>query len=198
MNSRQVLSNKNKKIVLFASGKGTNAENIINYFEEHPSIRVSHVFSNKADAEVLTRAYMHDNITVAQFDKQSFYHTNEMLDLLTEIDPALIVLAGFLWKFPEPIIEAFPNKIINIHPALLPKYGGKGMYGEHVHRAVLDNKEQESGITIHYVTKNYDEGEIIFQETTKVEPNDTLRSLSDKVHVMEYKNYPKTIEKLLS
>lgn len=198
MNSWQNFSNKNKKIVIFASGKGTNAENIINYFEEHSSIRVSHVFSNNAKAEVLTRAYMHDNITVAQFDRHSFYETNEMLDLLKEINPAIIVLSGFLWKFPEHIIEAFPNKIINIHPALLPKYGGKGMYGEHVHRAVLNNKEQESGITIHYVTKNYDEGKIIFQETTKVEPNDTLRSLSDKVHVMEYKNYPKTIEKLLS
>lgn len=198
MNSRQDLSLKNKKIVLFASGKGTNAENIINYFEEHPNIGVSHVFSNNPAADVLTRAYMHDHITVAHFDRDSFYETNEMLDLLKDIDPAIIVLAGFLWKFPEHIIEAFPKKIINIHPALLPKYGGKGMYGDHVHRMVLKNNEKESGITVHYVTKNYDEGEIIFQEKTGVEANDTLRSLGDKIHVMEYKNYPKTIEKLLS
>jgi len=198
MNSRQDLSIKNKKIVVFASGKGTNAENIINYFEDHSEIGVSHVFSNNPEAEVLTRAYMHDHITVAHFDRKSFYETSEMLDLLKEINPSLIVLAGFLWKLPEHIIEAFPQKIINIHPALLPKYGGKGMYGEHVHRAVLKNNEKESGITIHYVTKNYDEGEIILQETTQVEENDTLRSLSDRIHVMEYKNYPKAIEQLLS
>lgn len=198
MNSKQNLSIKNKKIIVFASGKGTNAENIINFFENHPEIGVSHVFSNNSKADVLTRAYMHDHITVAHFDRKSFIETTEMLELLNEIQPTLIVLAGFLWKFPEHIIEAFPNKIVNIHPALLPKYGGKGMYGDFVHRAVLKNKEKEAGITIHYVSKNYDEGEVILQVKTEVEPNDTLRSLSDKIHVLEYKNYPKAIEKLLS
>lgn len=198
MNSKHKLPTKNKKIIVFASGEGTNAENIINYFEPHNTINVSHLFSNNPNAGALQRAYMHENITVGHFDRQSFYDTDEMLDLLKDIQPSLIVLAGFLWKFPEKIIDAFPNRIINIHPALLPKYGGKGMYGDHVHRAVLENNESESGITVHYVTKDYDEGKIIFQLKTKVEDNETVRSLRDKIHVMEYKNFPQVIEKLLS
>lgn len=187
-----------KKIVIFASGAGTNAENIINYFErDDSSIQVTHVLSNNPEAEVLERAHQHDVIAV-QFDKFSFYDSPEVLNLLQEIHPDLIVLAGFLWKIPAPIIAAFPKKIINIHPALLPHYGGKGMYGDHVHRAVLENQEKESGITIHYVNEVYDEGEIIFQEKVEVEPNDTLRSLRDKIHVLEYRNFPKVIHQLLT
>ena len=188
---------KTKKIVIFASGTGTNAENIINYFErESDEIKVSHVLSNNPKAEVLERAHLH-NVTVAHFDKFSFYQSQEVLDLLKEIDPDLIVLAGFLWKIPGFLIEAFPKKIINLHPALLPKYGGKGMYGDHVHKAVLKNNEEKSGITIHYVNEVYDDGEIIFQVEADVESNDTLRSLRDKIHVLEYRNFPKVIHKLL-
>lgn len=188
---------KTKKIVIFASGTGTNAENIINYFErESDDITVSHVLSNNPNAEVLERAHAH-NVTAAHFDKYSFYQSQEVLDLLKEIDPDLIVLAGFLWKIPDFLIDAFPKKIINLHPALLPKYGGKGMYGDRVHKAVLKNNEEKSGISIHYVNEVYDDGEIIFQAEVDVEANDTLRSLRDKIHVLEYRNFPKVIHKLL-
>lgn len=187
-----------KKIVIFASGTGTNAENIINYFERVSGhIQVTHVFSNNPKAEVLERAHQH-NVAAVQFDRFSFYKSEEVLDLLKEINPSLIVLAGFLWKMPEEITRAFPKKIINLHPALLPKFGGKGMYGDHVHRAILEQGETESGISIHYVNENYDEGELIFQEKVEVEPNDTLRSLRDKIHVLEYRHFPKVIHQLLN
>lgn len=188
---------KTKKIVIFASGTGTNAENIINYFDRTPSqVEVSLVLSNNAKAEVLEKAHFHD-VKAAHFDKYSFQGSEEVLQLLKEINPELIVLAGFLWKIPQFLIEAFPKQIINIHPALLPNYGGKGMYGDHVHKAVLENKEKKSGITIHYVNEVYDDGEIIFQKEVEVEPNDTLRSLRDKIRVLEYRHYPKVIHELL-
>lgn len=188
---------KPKKIVIFASGAGTNAENIINYFERQShQIAVSHVLSNNPKAEILEKAHLHD-VTVAHFDRFSFYKSEEVLQLLKEIDPDLIVLAGFLWKIPSAIVTAFPQKIINIHPALLPKYGGKGMYGDYVHKAVLENKEKKSGISIHYVNEVYDDGEIIFQEEVDVEPNDTLRSLRDKIRVLEYRHFPIVIHQLL-
>jgi phosphoribosylglycinamide formyltransferase-1 len=188
---------KPKKIVIFASGAGTNAENIINYFErESKQIGVTHVLSNNPQAEILEKAHFHD-VVVGHFDKYSFYESEEIVQLLKEINPALIVLAGFLWKIPEKLVKAFPQKIINIHPALLPKYGGKGMYGDHVHRAVLENKEKESGISIHYVNEVYDDGEMIFQEAVEIEPNDTLRSLRDKIRVLEYRHFPIVIHQLL-
>lgn len=190
-------SPKNKKIVIFASGTGTNAENIINYFNKVKNIEVSHVFSNNPNAKVLQKAHF-KNVPAGIFDRDSFYHSTEMLDLLQEIEPDLIVLAGFLWLMPESIIKAFPNQIINIHPALLPKYGGKGMYGDHVHTAVLENKEEKSGITIHYVNENYDEGQIIQQFEIDLEEVDTLRTLRDKIHILEYENYPVVIHQLLS
>ena len=187
-----------KKIVIFASGRGTNAENIINYFERiDAQITVSHVLSNNPKAEVLERAHLH-GVKAVNFDRFSFQESDEVLELLKEINPDLIVLAGFLWKIPLSIIKAFPEKIINLHPALLPKYGGKGMYGDRVHRAILENKEEKSGITIHYVNEIYDDGEIIFQDEVEVEPNDTLRSLRDKIHVLEYRNFPKVIRQILT
>ncbi len=185
-----------KQIVIFASGNGTNAENLINYFNQVENIKVSHVFSNNPKAKVLQKAHF-KNVPAGVFDKEAFYQSSEMLDLLQEINPDLIVLAGFLWLVPEDIIKAFPNKIINIHPALLPKYGGKGMYGDHVHLAVLKNKEQKSGITVHYVNGQYDEGQIIKQIEVDLDEVDTLRTLRDKVHILEYENYPKIIHALL-
>ncbi|MGM0634639.1 MAG: phosphoribosylglycinamide formyltransferase [Bacteroidota bacterium] len=187
---------KKKKIVIFASGNGTNTENIINYFENHDEAKVSHVFSNNSEAKVLRRAFQH-NVTPVHFDRESFYKTDEMLSMLQEIDPDLIVLAGFLWIVPAPIIKTFPDRIVNVHPSLLPKFGGKGMYGDRVHRAVLENNEPKSGITIHYVNEKYDEGEVIAQFETEVESNDTVRTLRDKIQILEYENFPKVIHQLL-
>ena len=185
-----------KRIVIFASGSGTNAENIIKYFKANKLAEVTHVFSNKLSAKVLKRATDLD-VKAVHFDRESFYKNNDVLHIVKDAQPDLIVLAGFLWKFPENIIEAFPNKIINIHPALLPKYGGKGMYGEHVHKAVVKNKEKESGITIHYVNENYDEGAIIFQASTEILPSDTAANVAAKIHKLEYEHFPKVIEKVL-
>ena len=139
-----------KKIVIFASGTGTNTENIIKYFQPRDQAKVVHVFSNSKSAKVLQKAYEQE-VNALYFDKPALYETNEVLNILKDTNPDLIVLAGFLWILPENILHAFPNKIINIHPALLPKYGGKGMYGMKVHQAVAENKEEKTGITIHYV-----------------------------------------------
>lgn len=185
-----------KKIVVFASGSGTNAENIIKYFHETGKAEVKAVFSNKRTAKVLKRAY-DLNVKALHFDREAFYETNEVQNVLKDIDPDLIVLAGFLWVFPEKILKEFPNKVINIHPALLPKYGGKGMYGMNVHQAVVNAKEVETGISIHYVNENYDEGETIFQTTTPVSPEDSAEEIAQKIHQLEYEHFPKVIEKLL-
>ena len=185
-----------KRIVIFASGSGTNAENIIKYFKANKLAEVTHVFSNKISAKVLKRAAdLH--IKAVHFDRESFYNNNDVLHIIKDANPDLIVLAGFLWKFPENIIESFPNKIINIHPALLPKYGGKGMYGKYVHEAIIKNQEKESGITIHYVNENYDEGGIIFQASTEILSNDTPDDVAAKIHKLEYEHFPKVIEKVL-
>ncbi|WP_373058107.1 phosphoribosylglycinamide formyltransferase [Zunongwangia sp. H14] len=182
--------------MIFASGSGTNTENIIKYFQDSPSTRVVAVFSNRKTAGVLRKA--HDlNVKALHFDRDSFYYSNEVLYVLKDINPDLIVLAGFLWVVPQNIIRKFSNKIINIHPALLPRYGGKGMYGEKVHEAIIENKEKESGITIHYVNENYDEGKIIFQTTVAIDPADTPESLAEKIHTLEYSHFPKIIEELL-
>ena len=197
MNNIKPKPSINKEIVIFASGTGTNAENIINYFNTIDNVKVSHVFSNNPNAKVLHKAHF-KNVPAGVFDRESFYETNEMLDLLKKIQPDLIILAGFLWLIPSSIIRAFPNQIINIHPALLPKYGGKGMYGDYVHKAVLANKEKNSGITIHYVNEAYDEGQIIKQFEVDLEDVDTLRTLRDKIHILEYDNYPQVIHELLN
>ncbi len=185
-----------RKIAIFASGSGTNAQRIIEYFTGHTSIAVSMILSNKKDAYVLVRAEQF-NIPAVVFDRQTFYESGEVLRILQENEIDFIVLAGFLWLIPVYLIRAYPRKIINIHPALLPKYGGKGMYGIHVHQAVLDNGDKESGISIHYVNEKYDEGAIIFQAKCEVLPDDTPESLAQRIHQLEYKHYPEVIEKLV-
>ncbi len=185
-----------KRIVLFASGSGTNVENIIRYFEHHPSVTVATVLTNKRDAKVLDRC-KRLNTSALFFNRPSFLTSNCILDFLKCQNPDLIVLAGFLLKVPENIINSFPNKIINIHPALLPKYGGKGMYGMHVHQAVKENNDAETGITIHYVNKNYDEGAVICQFKTQIASNDTHDDIATKVHELEYEHFPRVIENLL-
>ena len=185
-----------KRIIIFASGSGTNAENIIKYFQGQENAEVTHVFSNNLRAKVLKRAHAL-KVKALHFDKESFYDTNEVLNVLKDAKPDMIVLAGFLWIFPKKIIEIFPNKVINVHPALLPKYGGKGMYGNHVHEAVVRNKEKESGITIHYVNEHYDEGAIIFQAKTPISEKDSPEDVAQAIHQLEYKHFPLVIEGLL-
>ena len=185
-----------KKIVIFASGSGTNAENIIKFFQKTENTKVQAVFSNKKFAGALERAHKL-GIKALHFDRDALYNSNDILNLLKDMDPDLIVLAGFLWLFPSNIIQQFPDKIINIHPALLPKYGGKGMYGAKVHEAVIARKEKESGITIHYVNEKYDEGQTIFQATTPIDQNDDATSLAEKIHELEYRHFPEVIQQLL-
>jgi phosphoribosylglycinamide formyltransferase-1 len=193
---QKVENSPKKKIVIFASGNGSNAENIIKYFLKKGTAEVVAVFSNNRTAKVLRRA--HDlEVKALHFDREALYESDDVLNLLKDIKPDLIVLAGFLWMFPKKIIKRFPNKIINIHPALLPKYGGKGMYGMNVHKAILEQKEVETGISIHYVNDKYDEGELIFQTTTAIEANDTVEDIAEKIHQLEYEFFPKVIEKLL-
>ncbi|MDX1761735.1 MAG: phosphoribosylglycinamide formyltransferase, partial [Christiangramia sp.] len=151
---------------------------------------------NKKYAGALERAHKL-NIKALHFDRDAFYNSHEVLNLLKDMNPDLIVLAGFLWLLPSNIIQEFPDKIINIHPALLPKYGGKGMYGAKVHESIIAEKEKESGITIHYVNEKYDEGQTIFQATTKINENDTPESLASKIHELEYKHFPEVIQLLL-
>jgi len=184
-----------KRIVIFASGNGTNTENIIRYFQKSSLAKVVLVLSNKSDAKVLTRA-KNLGVPARHFSKETL-HSGEVLKTLTEFNPDLIVLAGFLLKLPENIISEFPGKIINIHPALLPKHGGKGMYGNFVHQAVIQAKDKESGISIHYVNDEYDSGAIIFQKSVSITPEDTPESLAKKIHELEYKWFPKVIEELI-
>lgn len=182
--------------MIFASGSGTNAENIIRHFQDSEVARVVAVFSNKASAKALVRAH---NLKVKAlcFDRDALYKTNEVYNILKDLNPNLIVLAGFLWLFPNKILRAFPNRVINIHPAILPKFGGKGMFGDFVHQAVIDQKETETGITIHYVNEKYDEGQTIFQKTFPISPGETLVGLAKKIHELEYRYFPEVIENLL-
>jgi phosphoribosylglycinamide formyltransferase-1 len=184
-----------KKILLFASGTGSNVENIIQHFKNHYEIIVVGVYTNNPNAKVLDKAKNH-NIPTLIFNREQLT-AGFVLDKIAELKPDLIVLAGFLWKMPEEIVKAYPNKIINIHPALLPKYGGKGMYGIKVHQTVLENKEKETGITIHYVNEHYDEGEFIFQEKVNIEECASADEIANKIHELEHKHFPQIIEKLL-
>lgn len=184
-----------KSLVIFASGAGSNAQAIIDYFKGNGLAKVSLIVCNKPNAGVLNIAHQ-EGIPTLLIDKVSFQDTATVQQLL-HLQPDLVVLAGFLWKIPAAMVAAFPNKIINIHPALLPKYGGKGMYGHHVHQAVVDNKEKESGITIHYVNEHYDEGNIILQATTKVDTNDTANDVAGKIHKLEHFYFPRCIQQLL-
>lgn len=185
-----------KKIVVFASGSGTNAENIIKYFATTKIAAVVAVFTNNANAKVIERA-KNNSIPVEIFSKQDL-NESKVLQKIDAIQPDLIVLAGFLLKFPQNIVEAYPDKIINIHPALLPKYGGKGMYGIHIHHAVVENKEKETGITIHFVNENYDEGNIIFQQQVLLAATDSPEHVAEKIHELEQEFFPLVIEKLLT
>ena len=184
-----------KKIAILASGNGTNAEKIIEHFHHSSKGKVAVVASNKKDAFVLERA-KNWGIPVFCFSKTELLEGN-VKDKMVELGIDLIVLAGFLLKVPEALVEAFPNKIINIHPALLPKFGGKGMYGDLVHEAVKAAGETHTGITIHFVNNHYDEGEVIFQERIEVLPEDSPREIAQKVHDLEHKYFPKVIESLL-
>jgi len=185
-----------RNIAILASGSGTNAENIIEYFSNQNSARVKLVLSNRREACVLKRAEAL-NVKSCFFDHNDFYTSGKVLGMLTENNIDFIVLAGFLWLVPESILSKYEGRIINIHPALLPRYGGKGMYGDKVHRAVLENRDAESGITIHYVSRQYDEGDIIFQARCRVEEDDTADTLAARVHALEYKHFPEVIEKLI-
>lgn len=185
-----------KRIAIFASGSGSNAQKIMEHFKKHPEAEVALVLTNNPDAYVLQRA---DNFEIPShiFDRFEFYQTDHVINLLKNLQIDIIVLAGFLWLVPQNLLKAFPNKIINIHPALLPKYGGKGMYGDYVHKAVLANGDEESGITIHFVNENFDEGEIIHQSRFRIEKGDDLEMIKFKGQQLEHLHYPKVVEQLL-
>ncbi len=185
-----------KNIAIFASGTGTNAENIIRYFSNRDCARVVLVLSNRSDAYVLKRAEAL-SVRTFFFERNDFYGSGRVTGILQGNNIDFIVLAGFLWLVPGDIIEKYKGRIINIHPALLPLHGGRGMYGERVHRAVIQSREKESGISIHYVNNRYDEGDIIFQARCTVEPADTAESLARKVHELEYRYLPGVIEDLV-
>jgi len=182
------------RIVIFASGSGTNAENIINHFDKSEQVKVILVLTNNKNAGVLERAKKL-NTPSKIFSKQELNSDVFLTFLKKETD--FIILAGFLLKVPEKLIMAFSDKIINIHPALLPKYGGKGMYGMYIHKAVVANNEAETGITIHFVNKNYDEGAIIFQKEVGLTKNDSPEDVAAKIHQLEQENFPKVIENIL-
>lgn len=185
-----------KKIVIFASGNGTNAENIIQYFEKNGSSKVVAVFCNNPNAKVIEKS-KNKQVPCVVFSKEEL-NTAAFLKKVVDFSPDLIVLAGFLLQFPAQIIKAYPNKIINIHPALLPKYGGKGMYGVHVHVSVLENKEVETGITIHYVNEEYDEGKIIFQKEISIINCKTSEEIAKKVQGLEQIYLPEVLHQILS
>jgi phosphoribosylglycinamide formyltransferase-1 len=191
------ISKKMKSIVIFASGSGSNAENIIRFFQTSETARVDLVLTNNVRAKVLDRCKKL-GVAALSFNRFAFFDTDYVLQMLNSVSPDLIVLAGFLWKIPESYIASFPNKIINIHPALLPKFGGKGMYGMHVHRAVVESKAQKTGITIHYVNEQYDEGAIIFQKECIVSQTDSPEDVAAKIHELEMEHFPKVINSLLN
>jgi phosphoribosylglycinamide formyltransferase 1 len=190
------MSKSKQHLAIFASGTGSNAEKIIQYFKDNPSIEISLIVSNQPAALVLEKAKQ-DRIDTLVVEKAKFFDTKNYVEQFQALGIDWIILAGFLWLIPKSIIDAFPNKIINIHPALLPKYGGKGMYGMNVHRAVLENNEKESGITIHYVNEHYDEGQIIFQAECPIDEGDSPEKIQKKVQVLEHTHYPRVIGELI-
>ncbi len=183
-------------IAIFASGAGSNAQKLIDYFRSSPSVKITLIVCNKEGAGVLSIAKK-ENIPSLLINKERFFREDAYLAELKKHEIDFIILAGFLWKIPSLLIKAYPNKIINIHPALLPKYGGKGMYGHFVHEAVIASKDKESGITIHYVDEQYDHGNIIFQEKCLVDTNDTPDSLAKKIHSLEYVHFPRVVEETI-
>ncbi|MDR2936772.1 MAG: phosphoribosylglycinamide formyltransferase [Rikenellaceae bacterium] len=186
-----------KNIAIFASGSGSNAEQIIRRFEHSPLARVAVVLANRPDALVLERA-VRLNVPAEVFSREDFYDNGRVTALLRQYRVDYIVLAGFLWLVPEGLVRDYPGRIVNIHPALLPKYGGKGMYGYRVHRAVIESGDRESGITIHRVNEVYDSGDILLQETVEVTPEDTPDSLAAKIHALEHEFYPWVVEREIS
>jgi phosphoribosylglycinamide formyltransferase-1 len=185
-----------KKLVIFASGSGSNAENIIRYFQNGNTARVVAIFTNNPNAGVIERAGKYQ-IPVGIFGRQTFYETPNLDEELRNIQPDLIILAGFLWLFPARLVQQYPNKILNIHPALLPKFGGKGMYGDKVHRAVMAAGETEHGVTVHRVNEAYDEGDIVLQRSFPIAPNASIETVVEKIHDLEYTLFPEAIEKVL-
>ncbi|MCH3924765.1 MAG: phosphoribosylglycinamide formyltransferase [Bacteroidales bacterium] len=185
-----------KKLALFASGNGTNVQQISEYFANNNDVKVSCVVVNKKNCYVIERA-KNLNIPCYYFNRKDFYESDKVLDLMKENEIDYIILAGFLWLIPNNLLMKYNNKIINIHPALLPKYGGKGMYGHNVHEAIVLHKEKESGITIHYVNEKYDSGDIIFQAKCKIEAKDSADDVAAKIHLLEKEYYPKVIEKVV-
>jgi len=185
-----------KRIAIFASGSGSNAQKIMEHFKRNADAEVVLILTNNPQAYVLQRA---DNFEIPShiFTRQEFYDTDDVISLLKNLQVDIIVLAGFLWLVPKSLLAAFPNKIINLHPALLPKFGGKGMYGDNVHKAVLEAGEEESGITIHFVNAEFDEGEVIHQSRFKIEPGDNLEMVKFKGQQLEHQHFPKVIENLL-
>lgn len=183
-------------IAIFASGTGSNAKKIIEHFQSSPSVKVSLLVSNKATAPVLEMAQSF-GIDQHVIDRSSFYETEEILTVFEKYQIDFIVLAGFLWLIPTYLVEAFAKRMVNIHPALLPKFGGKGMYGKHVHRAVKEAGEKESGITIHYVNENYDEGDVIFQARCDISPEDSPEEIGKKVLQLEHRFFATVIENIL-
>ena len=185
-----------KKIAILASGEGTNAERIIRYFTAHPTVKVVVIITNRAEAGVIRRA---ENLGIPVVHlPASVFKEGKATNMLRHYETDFVVLAGFLLRIPDDMLAEYPNRIVNIHPSLLPKFGGKGMYGNHVHRAVLEAKEQESGITIHYINEHYDEGAIILQAKCPVLKEDTPETLANRVHQLEYEHYPQVIEELLT
>ncbi|ACU03032.1 MULTISPECIES: phosphoribosylglycinamide formyltransferase [Pedobacter] len=185
-----------KRIAIFASGSGSNAQKLMELYKKSPDVEIALVLTNNPDAYVLQRA---DNFEIPShiFDKKEFYQTDSVIDMLKNLEIDLIVLAGFLWLIPKNLIAEYPGRIINIHPALLPKYGGKGMYGDHVHHAVMAAGESEGGITIHYVDENYDEGEYIYQARYKIEKDDNLEMVKFKGQQLEHQHYPRIIDSIV-
>lgn len=188
--------NEKKSIIIFASGSGRNAENIIQHFPNSQKVYVSNVLTNNPDAGVISKVN-NLGVPVKIFNRNELYETDSIINFLKQENPSLIILAGFLWLVPEKIIRSFPKKIINIHPALLPKFGGKGMFGLNVQKKVLESGDKESGITIHYVNESYDDGDIIFQTKCKIDINDTPESLIKKIHELEDNYFPAVIESLM-
>lgn len=185
-----------KNIAIFASGSGSNTETIARYFSDNSKINVGLILTNNPKAGVIDRA-KRLQIPYVIFNREVFYKSDQVLKLLVDHNIDLVVLAGFLWLVPKNIILAFPDKIINIHPALLPKYGGKGMFGHHVHESVIAAGEKTSGITIHFVNEKYDDGQIILRKEVEIEESDDAESLASKIHLLEHENFPKVIESLL-
>lgn len=186
-----------KNIAIFASGSGTNAQNIIEYFSDKETAKVALILANRKDAYVLERARQM-NVPTFLFNRKMFYESDDVLLKLKEYSIDLVVLAGFLWLIPDNMLKAYPKKIINIHPALLPNYGGKGMYGSKVHEAVKESGDKETGITIHYVNEIYDAGEIIFQAKCQINNQDSPDDIAKKVHALEYTHFPEIIENIVT